>query len=95
MNQDLQASLANNAKEWLALSLSISSAEKVAFDKIHDGFMATYGSGFMAHVYRQTLEQALQSMPDVERNKLLVSFQEAMTRAIDEHYASAQGLRLD
>ena len=88
MNLDLQASLANNAKEWLALSLSISSAEKVAFDKIHDGFYTTYGATFMAHVYRATFEQALQSMPDAERTKLLATFQVVMSAAIDEHYAS-------
>ncbi|KAA9327646.1 hypothetical protein F0P96_16855 [Hymenobacter busanensis] len=91
MNQDLQLSLANNAKEWLALSLTISSAEKVAFNKIHDGFYTTYGATFMAHVYRATIEQALQSMPDAERSKLLVAFQDAMSQAIDAHYATLQG----
>jgi hypothetical protein len=89
MNQDLQESLANNAKEWLALSLSISSAEKLAFSNVHDGFYTTYGPAFMAHVYRATIEQSLQSMPDVERTKLLAAFQQAMSRAIDEHYATA------
>ncbi|RPD47886.1 hypothetical protein DNI29_10640 [Hymenobacter sediminis] len=88
MDQDLQLSLANNAKEWLALSLSISSAEKQAFSKIHDGFFTTYGSEFMAHVYRTTFEQVLQSMPDVEREKLLAAFQRSMAQAIDEHYAA-------
>lgn len=88
MDKDLQVSLANNAKEWLALSLSISSAEKLAFSKIHDGFFATYGAGFMAHVYRATFEQTLQNMPDVERNKLLATFQQVMDRAIDQHYAA-------
>ena len=88
MDQDLQLSLANNAKEWLALSLSISSAEKVAFSKIHDGFFTTYGAHFMAHVYRTTFEHALQNMPESERNKLLVYFREAMDQAIDEHYAN-------
>ncbi|UYZ59755.1 hypothetical protein [Hymenobacter latericus] len=87
MNQDLQDSLANNAKEWLALSLSISSAEKLAFNKVHDGFYTSYGPAFMAHVYRSTIEQTLQSMPDAERTKLLAAFQEAMSKAIDEHYA--------
>ncbi|SNC60520.1 hypothetical protein SAMN06265337_0276 [Hymenobacter gelipurpurascens] len=90
MDQDLKLSLANNAKEWLALSLSISSAEKVAFSKIHDGFFTTYGAHFMAHVYRTTFEQALQNMPEAERNKLLVYFREAMDHAIDEHYANPQ-----
>jgi hypothetical protein len=88
VNQDLQESLANNAKEWLALSLSISSAEKLAFNNVHDGFYATYGAAFMAHVYRSTIEQTLQSMPDVERTKLLAAFQAAMSKAIDEHYAT-------
>ncbi|KUG08597.1 hypothetical protein [Solirubrum puertoriconensis] len=89
MNQDLQDSLANNAKEWLALSLSISSAEKQAFNKVHDGFYTSYGPAFMAHVYRSTIEQALQSMPDAERTKLLAAFQDAMSKAIDEHYAQS------
>jgi len=90
MDKDLQLSLANNAKEWLALSLSISSAEKVRFDTIHDGFLATYGAGFMAHVYRGTIEQALLIMPEAERNKLLILFQQAMDQAIDEHYSTAR-----
>ncbi|GGG57494.1 hypothetical protein [Hymenobacter glacieicola] len=88
MDQDLQLSLANNAKEWLALSLSISSAEKVAFSKIHDGFFTTYGADFMAHVYRTTFEHTLQNMPDTERIKLLSTFQKAMDQSIDEHYAA-------
>ena len=88
MDTDLQLSLANNAKEWLALSLSISSAEKVAFTKVHDGFFTTYGATFMAHVYRLTFEHALQSMPEQERSRLLITFRQEMDRAIDEHYLS-------
>ncbi|MDU0369182.1 hypothetical protein ACFPAF_02150 [Hymenobacter endophyticus] len=88
MDKDLQISLANNAKEWLALSLSISSAEKEAFTKVHDGFFTTYGAVFMARVYRLTFEQALQSMPEQERNRLLTTFREAMDHAIDEHYTA-------
>ncbi|GAA4383419.1 hypothetical protein [Hymenobacter koreensis] len=88
MDQDLQLSLANNAKAWLALSLSISSAEKLSFDKIHDGFLSTYGADFMSHVYRVTIEKVLQNMPDTERSKLLAAFQQAMDRAIDDHYAA-------
>lgn len=91
MDQDLQLSLANNAKEWLALSLSISSAEKQAFSKVHDGFFTSYGATFMAHVYRTTFEQMLQSMPDVERSKLLATFQHVMDQAIDEHYGTGPG----
>ncbi|MBT9392719.1 hypothetical protein KLP40_06050 [Hymenobacter sp. NST-14] len=87
MDQDLQLSLANNAKEWLALSLSISSAEKVAFDKIHDGFFTMYGADFMTHVYRGTFEQTLQQLPEAERTKLLICFKKAMDKAIDEHYS--------
>ncbi|SMB97941.1 hypothetical protein SAMN00120144_2284 [Hymenobacter roseosalivarius DSM 11622] len=86
MNEDLRLSLANNAKQWLALSLSISSAEKVVFKSIHDGFLASHGPEFMVHVYRTTFEQALESMPDAERNKLLYTFREAMDKAIDEHH---------
>lgn len=88
MDKDLQFSLANNAKEWLALSLSISSAEKISFNKIHDDFFSTYGANFMAHVYRTTFENVLQNIPDAERSKLLLAFREAMDRAIDEHYAT-------
>jgi len=40
MNHDLQRSLDENAQQWPALSHSISAAEPVAFDKIHDGFFA-------------------------------------------------------
>ncbi|MCR5886619.1 hypothetical protein LRS06_02280 [Hymenobacter sp. J193] len=89
MDQDLQLSLANNAKEWLALSLSISSAEKQAFGKVHDGFFTTYGANFMAHVYRLTIERALQSMPETERDKLMITFRETMDKAIDEHYSTS------
>lgn len=88
MDQDLQLSLANNAKEWLALSLSISSAEKEAFGKVHDGFFTTYGANFMAHVYRLTIERAMQSMPEAERTKLLMVLRETMEQAIDEHYST-------
>ncbi|RSK29804.1 hypothetical protein [Hymenobacter metallilatus] len=88
MDTDLQVSLANNAKEWLALSLSISSAEKEAFAKVHDGFFTTYGAAFMAHVYRLTFELALQSMPEQERSRLLLTFRQELDRAIDEHYIS-------
>ncbi|WP_139920901.1 hypothetical protein [Hymenobacter sp. DG01] len=91
MDQDLQLSLANNAKEWLALSLSISSAEKQAFRKVHDGFFTSYGAKFMAHVYRTTFEQMLQSMPDTERNRLLTTLQYVMDQAIDEHYGTLHG----
>ncbi|MBD2716286.1 hypothetical protein KBK19_14700 [Microvirga sp. STR05] len=90
MDKDLQLSLANNAKEWLALSLSISSAEKISFAKIHDGFFSTYGAHFMAHVYRDTFERALQNTPETERNKLIGAFRESMDKAIDEHYATGQ-----
>jgi|GEM_PF-2423045 len=88
MNQDLQLSLANNAKEWLALSVSISSAEKAAFDKTHDGLFATHGAHFMAHVYRLAFERVLQNMPDAERSKLLVAFQHATEEAVDERYST-------
>jgi hypothetical protein len=86
MNQDLQLSLANNAKQWQALSLSISSAEKVSFDKIHDNLFATYGSNFMSHVYRTAFEQMLQNTPAFERNKLLAAFEDAIGEAVEKHY---------
>ena len=88
MNQDLQISLADNAKQWMALSISISVNEKAAFDRIHDDFLAKYGSNFMAHVYRDTFEHAMKNMPDAERNKLLVAFREAMDKALGEHYST-------
>ncbi len=87
LDQDLQLSLANNAKEWLALSLSISSAEKIAFDKIHDGFFTMYGADFMTYVYRMTFEQTLKELPEAERTQLLSCFKKAMDKAIDEHYS--------
>lgn len=90
MDKDLQLSLANNAKEWLALSLSISSAEKLSFDKIHDGFFSTYGAHFMAHVYRDTFERVLNNTPETERNKLILAFRDSMDKAIDDHYATGQ-----
>jgi hypothetical protein len=85
MNQDLQLSLANNAKDWLALSQSISTSEKATFDALHNGFFAAYGPNFMAHVYRTSIEQVLQNMPTVERDKLLVAFRQALDSAIDKH----------
>lgn len=85
MDQDLQLSLADNAKQWLALSVSISSSEKVSFDLLHDRYFATYGPNFMAHVYRTALEQVLQNMPDQERGKLLLAFQQALDGAIEKH----------
>ena len=39
MKQELAFELANNATEWLALSQSISAAEKVSFGNIHDRFL--------------------------------------------------------
>lgn len=85
MNQDLQLSLDNNAKQWLALSQSISTSEKATFDALHDGFFAAYGPNFMAHVYRTAIEQVLQNMPMTERDKLLVAFREALDEAIAKH----------
>lgn len=85
MNQDLQRSLDENAKNWLALSQSISASEKTTFDALHDGFFAAYGPNFMAHVYRASIEQVLQNMPTVERDKLLVAFRQALDVAIEKH----------
>lgn len=81
MNEDLRLSLARNAQEWLELSLSISSAEKISFDKIHDGFLASHGAVFMVNVYRRTFEHMLQNTPETERNKLILAFKEAMEAA--------------
>ncbi|MCC3154939.1 hypothetical protein Q3A66_17340 [Hymenobacter sp. BT770] len=85
MNPELQRSLDNNAKQWQALSLSISLAEKTGFDALHDGFFATHGPNFMAHVYRSAIEQVLQNIPDAERSKLLAALQHAMEGAIAKH----------
>ncbi|WP_426058137.1 hypothetical protein [Hymenobacter sp. B1770] len=85
MTQELQLSLADNAKQWLALSQSISTSEKVTFDALHNAFFAAYGPNFMAHVYRASIEQVLQNMPTVEREKLLVAFRQAMDNAIERH----------
>jgi hypothetical protein len=85
MNEELRQSLADNAKDWLALSQTISTAEKVAFDKVHDGLFATYGSNFMSHVYRTALEQVLHNTPDAERTKLLTAVQHAIDEAVTKH----------
>lgn len=85
MNQDLQTSLDDNAKQWLALSQTISTSEKATFDSLHNGFFAAYGPNFMAHVYRESIEQVLQNMPTVERDKLLVAFRQALDSAIEKH----------
>ena len=82
MNQNLQLSLANNAKDWLAPSQSISTSEKATFDALYNGFFAAYGPNFMARVYRSSIEQVLQNMPTVERDKLLVAFRQALDSAI-------------
>ncbi|WBA44156.1 hypothetical protein [Hymenobacter canadensis] len=88
MNQDLQQSLDENAKQWQALSLTISTSEKVAFDAQHDHLFTTHGSSFMAHVYRTAFEQVLQHTPDDERRKLLGAFQQAMEGAIAARYST-------
>ena len=85
MNQDLELSLADNAKQWLALSQSISTSGKATFDALHNGFFAAYGPNFMAHVYRASIEQVLQNMPTPERDKLLVAFRHALDSAIEKH----------
>lgn len=82
MTQELQFDLANNAKEWRALSLAISSAERVSFGHVHDRFFTRYGPNFMAHVYRTAMEEALPSLPDAARSRLLDAFQQAMDAAI-------------
>jgi hypothetical protein len=84
MTQELQFDLANNAKEWLALSLSIASAERVSFGNIHDRFFARYGPNFMAHVYRTALQEVLPALPDGARTQLLDVFQQAMDEAIQQ-----------
>lgn len=88
MDEDPHLSLASTTTEWQALSLAISSAEKVTFDALHDQFFARHGSAFMAHLYRMAFDGVLQHLPEVERNTLLDAFTHAMKRAIDEHYAT-------
>jgi hypothetical protein len=85
MNQDLQQSLENNARDWLALSQTISTSEKATFDTLHNGYFAAYGPNFMAHVYRSSIETVLKNMPTAERDKLLVAFRQALDSAIDLH----------
>ena len=84
MTQELKFDLANNAKEWLALSLAISAAEKVSFGNIHDRFFSKYGPNFMAHVYRTAIEEVLPSLPDAARSQLLGAFQQALDVAIQK-----------
>jgi hypothetical protein len=88
MNQDLQQRLAENARQWQALSLAISTTEKVAFDAQHDHLFATHGSSFMAHVYRTAFEQVLQHTPDDERRRLLAALHQAMEGAIAARYST-------
>ena len=83
MTQELQFDLANNAKEWLALSQAISAAEKVSFGNIHDRFFTKYGPNFMAHVYRTAIEEVLPGLPDAARSQLLNAFQQALDGAIN------------
>ena len=83
MTQELEFDLANNAKEWLALSLSISAAEKVSFGNIHDRFFTKYGPNFMAHVYRTAIEEVLPGLPDAARSQLLSAFEQALDEAIN------------
>ena len=84
MTQELQFDLENNAKQWRALSLSISSAERVSFGNVHDRFFARYGPNFMAHVYRTAMEAVLPSLPDAAHTQLLDAFQLAMDEAIQK-----------
>ncbi|RYU81879.1 hypothetical protein [Hymenobacter persicinus] len=88
MNEDLQLRLADNAKAWQELSLSITTTEKEAFDRMHDGLFAAHGSHFMAHVYRLAFEKVLQNMPDAERSKLLAAFQQATESAVAQHFST-------
>ncbi|GAB3839017.1 hypothetical protein [Hymenobacter jeollabukensis] len=88
MDEDLKTSLANNAKAWLALSLSISDAEKVAFDKIHDDFLSTYGPQFMVKVYRNMVDKVLRHSSNEEREKVMGAFKDAMDQAIDGHHGT-------
>lgn len=71
MTQELAVDLANNAKEWRALSQLVSSAERVSFGNIHGRFLARYGPNFMAHVYRSAIEGVLPSLPDAARRQAL------------------------
>lgn len=82
MTQELEFGLANNAKEWLARSLSISSAEKVLFGNVHGQFLTKYGPNFMAHWYRTAIGKVLPSLPDAARSQLLNAFQQALNEAI-------------
>ena len=83
MTDDLQRRLAQNKADWLALSLCITSEEHDAFTARHDGYFTSFGSNFMAHVYRTAIEQVLRNMPEAERSKLLVTFEEALQAAIE------------
>ena len=80
MTHDLQRSFDENAQQWLALARSISAAEPVAFDKIHNGFYAAHGGHFMARAYRATFGRGLQNMTDAERDKLLVAFRASLAQ---------------
>lgn len=83
MTDDLQRSLAQNKADWLALSLCITSEEHDAFTDRHDGYFTSFGPNFMAYVYRAAIEQVLRNMPEAERSKLLVAFEEVLQAAIE------------
>ena len=83
MTQELAFDRANNAKEWLAFSLSISSAEKMSFGNIHDRFFTKYGPNSMAHMYRTAIEQVLPSLPDATRRQFRSAFQQALEEALN------------
>ena len=83
MKQELAFELANNATEWLALSQSISAAEKVSFGNVHDRFFTKYGPNFMAYVYRTAIEEVRPSLPGAACSQLLNVFQQALDEAIN------------
>lgn len=82
MEHDLQLRLADNARQWRALSLAISQAEQATFARVHDELLAAHGAPLMAQVYRATFEAALQNMPETERTKLLVAFGQVLDQAV-------------
>lgn len=88
MNEALQQSLDDNARQWQALSLTISTTEKAAFATQHDQLFIAHGASFMAHVYRTAFEQVLEHTPDQERCKLLAALHKAMEGAIAARYST-------
>jgi hypothetical protein len=83
MDHTLRLGLADNARQWLAFLHSMSLAEKRSFHSVHLGFVTTYGCDFMAQVYHDTFEYALQPGGLVAPDKILTAFQQSLDEVLE------------